>query len=76
MYRTGLEVCVNMQKYIYKIGQVDDGRLEGAGRIHKKRKEKEGGIETATRIYYMWTLAIHQLTQMHRGDYFPNYNLR
>ena len=32
MYRTGLEVCVNMQKYIYKIGQVDDGRLEGAGR--------------------------------------------
>ena len=46
---TGLEVCVNMQKYIYKIGQVDDGRLEGAGRIHKKR-----GRHTSSYMYLLY----------------------
>ena len=71
--RTG-SVC-EYTKVPYKAGQVDAGWLEGAGRRIRKKKT-EGGIQAATCIYYMWTLAIHQLTQMHRGDYFPNYNLR
>ena len=77
MHWTG-SVCMHVKVSLnYKTGQVDAGwRAQVEEFTRKEKRRKEGGIEAATCIYYMWTLAIHQLTQMHRGDYFPNYNLR
>ena len=69
-------VCAYNSTFTKQVRSMLAGWRVQVENTRKEKKRKEGGIQAATCIYYMWTLAIHQLTQMYRGEYFPNYNLR